>query len=176
MRPEQRAGHEVAEYRAEAEALEHRHREHAREQEHQGEFETTTVHGHLRGESYPARPTCPGSGSEPLPVVNYRHRLLPVRYLKNKTLVDGVELTLMAPVKTDDRWIDYTQYLNQLQAAWLRLSPSRAAPEPATDRRAGPGQSHAGLRDRPGNRPGPLHFPVHHGHAPAVGRAAAESG
>jgi len=41
-----------------------------------------------------------------------------------KTLVDGVELTLMAPVKTDDRWIDYNQYLNQLQAAWLRLSPA----------------------------------------------------
>ncbi len=39
-----------------------------------------------------------------------------------KIVIDGVELTLMPPVKTDDKWIDYSQYLQQLQAAWLTLS------------------------------------------------------
>jgi MoxR-like ATPase len=41
-----------------------------------------------------------------------------------KTTIDGVELTLMSPVKTDDEWVDYDQYIQQLQAAWLRLSKS----------------------------------------------------
>src|SRR5262245_61214531 len=36
--------------------------------------------------------------------------------------IEGVELTLMPPVTTDDEWIDYNQYLQQLQAAWLSLS------------------------------------------------------
>ncbi|OGA42567.1 MAG: hypothetical protein A3G24_25140 [Betaproteobacteria bacterium RIFCSPLOWO2_12_FULL_62_13] len=36
--------------------------------------------------------------------------------------IDGVELTLMPPVRTEDEWIDYNQYRQQLQAAWLRLS------------------------------------------------------
>jgi MoxR-like ATPase len=40
----------------------------------------------------------------------------------NKVVIDGIELTLMPPVKTDDEWIDYNQYLQQLQAAWLTLS------------------------------------------------------
>jgi hypothetical protein len=40
----------------------------------------------------------------------------------DKTKINGVELTLMAPVTTDDEWVDYGQYLQQLQAAWLRLS------------------------------------------------------
>jgi MoxR-like ATPase len=39
-----------------------------------------------------------------------------------KIVIDGVELSLMAPVKSDDEWIDYGQYLQQLQAAWLTLS------------------------------------------------------
>jgi MoxR-like ATPase len=39
-----------------------------------------------------------------------------------KIVIDRVELTLMPPVKTDDEWIDYSQYLQQLQAAWLTLS------------------------------------------------------
>jgi MoxR-like ATPase len=39
-----------------------------------------------------------------------------------KIAIDGVELTLMPPVKTDDEWIDYNYYLQQLQAAWLTLS------------------------------------------------------
>jgi hypothetical protein len=38
-----------------------------------------------------------------------------------KIVIDGVELTLMPSVKTDDEWIDYSQYLQQLQAAWLTL-------------------------------------------------------
>jgi MoxR-like ATPase len=40
----------------------------------------------------------------------------------DKITIDGVELTLMPPVTTDDEWIDYGQYVQQLQAAWLRLS------------------------------------------------------
>jgi MoxR-like ATPase len=28
----------------------------------------------------------------------------------------------MPPVVTDDEWVEYGQYLQQLQAAWLRLS------------------------------------------------------
>jgi len=40
----------------------------------------------------------------------------------DRIAIDGVELTLMPPVRTDDEWIDYNQYLHQLQAAWLRLS------------------------------------------------------
>jgi MoxR-like ATPase len=40
----------------------------------------------------------------------------------DKTTINGVELTLMPPVITDDEWVDYGQYLQQLQAAWLRLS------------------------------------------------------
>jgi hypothetical protein len=40
----------------------------------------------------------------------------------DKTTINGVELTLMAPVATDDEWVDYGQYLQQLQAALLRLS------------------------------------------------------
>jgi MoxR-like ATPase len=39
-----------------------------------------------------------------------------------KIVIDGVELTLMPAVKTDDEWIDYGEYLRQLQAAWLTLS------------------------------------------------------
>ena len=39
-----------------------------------------------------------------------------------KTSIDGVELTLMPPVRSDDEWIDYNRYRQQLQAAWLRLS------------------------------------------------------
>ena len=39
-----------------------------------------------------------------------------------KTSIDGVELTLMPPVRNDDEWIDYNRYRQQLQAAWLRLS------------------------------------------------------
>jgi MoxR-like ATPase len=39
-----------------------------------------------------------------------------------KISIEGVELTLMPPVTTDDEWIDYNQYLQQLQAAWLTLS------------------------------------------------------
>ena len=40
----------------------------------------------------------------------------------DKTTINGIELTLMPPVTTDDEWVDYGQYLQQLQAAWLRLS------------------------------------------------------
>jgi MoxR-like ATPase len=47
-----------------------------------------------------------------------------------KTVIDGVELTLMSPVRSDDQWIDYNQYLNQLQAAWLRLSASEPSLNP----------------------------------------------
>lgn len=36
-------------------------------------------------------------------------------------LVDGVDLTFMPPVSTDDEWIEYGQYILQLQAAWLTL-------------------------------------------------------
>lgn len=43
-------------------------------------------------------------------------------YPLEKISVGGVELTLMPPVRTDDEWIDYNQYRQQLQAAWLRLS------------------------------------------------------
>jgi hypothetical protein len=44
-----------------------------------------------------------------------------------KIVIDRVELTLMPPVKTDDEWVDYSQYLQQLQAAWLRLSAALRA-------------------------------------------------
>ena len=44
MRPQQRAGDQVAEHRAQPEALEHRHRDHRREQEHQCELEAVAVH------------------------------------------------------------------------------------------------------------------------------------
>jgi MoxR-like ATPase len=36
--------------------------------------------------------------------------------------IDGIDLTLMPAVKTQDEWIDYGEYLLQLQAAWLTLS------------------------------------------------------
>jgi MoxR-like ATPase len=44
------------------------------------------------------------------------------RIFMDKTTINGVELTLMPPVTTDDEWVDYGQYLQQLEAAWLRLS------------------------------------------------------
>lgn len=40
----------------------------------------------------------------------------------DRETIDGIEVALMPPVSTDDQWIDYNQYLRQLQAAWLRLS------------------------------------------------------
>ena len=39
-----------------------------------------------------------------------------------KIVIDGVELALMPAVKSDDEWIDYSQYVQLLQAAWLTLS------------------------------------------------------
>src|SRR5437870_4348681 len=36
--------------------------------------------------------------------------------------VDGVDLTLASPDVHDVHWIDYNDYVRQLQAAWLRLS------------------------------------------------------
>jgi MoxR-like ATPase len=44
------------------------------------------------------------------------------RFRLEKIVIDEIELTLMPPVKTDDEWIDYGQYLQQLEAAWLTLS------------------------------------------------------
>jgi hypothetical protein len=40
----------------------------------------------------------------------------------DKTTINGVELTLMPSVTTDDEWVDYGQYLQQVEATWLRLS------------------------------------------------------
>jgi MoxR-like ATPase len=39
-----------------------------------------------------------------------------------KINIDGVHLTLTAPDTHEAHWIDYNDYLRQLQAAWLRLS------------------------------------------------------
>jgi hypothetical protein len=50
------------------------------------------------------------------------NRSRPLEAPLKKVEIDGIELTLMPPVKTDDEWIDYNQYLQQLQAAWLTLS------------------------------------------------------
>ena len=44
VRPQQHAGHQVAQHRAQPELLEQRHRDHRGQQEHQGQFETTAVH------------------------------------------------------------------------------------------------------------------------------------
>ncbi|MBM4247112.1 MAG: hypothetical protein FJ148_25520 [Deltaproteobacteria bacterium] len=38
------------------------------------------------------------------------------------TTIQGVELTLMPPVRHRDAWVDYNDYARQLEAAWLRLS------------------------------------------------------
>jgi MoxR-like ATPase len=40
----------------------------------------------------------------------------------DKFVLDDIELTLMQPVSVVEDWIDYGDYLQQLQAAWLRLS------------------------------------------------------
>ncbi len=36
--------------------------------------------------------------------------------------IDGVDLTLASPDVHDSHWIDYNDYVRQLEAAWLRLS------------------------------------------------------
>lgn len=38
------------------------------------------------------------------------------------TTVQGVQLTLAEPTGHDGRWIDYNDYLRQVEAAWLRIS------------------------------------------------------
>lgn len=42
--------------------------------------------------------------------------------MPQKIDMDGVRLTLAAPDTHEAHWIDYNEYLRQLQAAWLRLS------------------------------------------------------
>lgn len=37
------------------------------------------------------------------------------------TIIDGIELTLAAPVEHAVEWIDYNDYARELEAAWLRL-------------------------------------------------------
>ncbi len=37
------------------------------------------------------------------------------------TIIDGIELTLAAPVEHAAEWIDYNGYAGELEAAWLRL-------------------------------------------------------
>ena len=44
-----------------------------------------------------------------------------------KINIDGVRLTLTAPDTHESHWIDYNDYLRQLQAAWLSLRKGSAA-------------------------------------------------
>lgn len=42
--------------------------------------------------------------------------------MPKKIKLDGVQLTLSEPDTHDSEWIDYNDYVRQLEAAWLRLS------------------------------------------------------
>ena len=44
--------------------------------------------------------------------------------------IDGVEITLATPATHDPHWIDYNDYVRQLQAAWLRLSNTEVSLNP----------------------------------------------
>src|ERR1700675_3003074 len=44
------------------------------------------------------------------------------RQMTEKIAIAGVPLTLAAPDTNKVHWIDYNDYLRQLEAAWLRLS------------------------------------------------------
>src|SRR5262245_48258729 len=38
--------------------------------------------------------------------------------------IEGVAVTLATPAAHDPRWLDYNDYVRQLEAAWLRISDS----------------------------------------------------
>ncbi len=50
--------------------------------------------------------------------------------LDSVTTVQGVQLTLAEPDTHDSHWIDYNNYVRQLEAAWLRLSDNELSLNP----------------------------------------------
>jgi hypothetical protein len=54
VRAQHHAGRQVAQHRAEAELLEHRHGDDRRQQQHQGQFQTTAMHGNTWSSGKPA--------------------------------------------------------------------------------------------------------------------------
>jgi hypothetical protein len=77
-----------------------------------------------------------------------------------KINIDGVHLTLTAPDTHEAHWIDYNDYLRQLQAAWLRLSDDELPLNPRIVGEPGLGKS-GSARDWAGG----LYLSVHDGYA-----------
>ena len=61
-----------------------------------------------------------------------------------KISIDGVPLTLATPDTHESHWIDYNDYLRQLEAAWLRLSDNELILNPRIVGEPGLGKTSSG--------------------------------